>query len=127
VAVVSREKLYEQVWSRPMTKVATDYGITSTALKKTCDRHQIPTPERGYWAKRVHGKHVRQEPLRKLTNVRLAEVRIVGSPVSRLPEGVQQSKRLAHERLVAETGPLDTQSVKAYVEAPILKATRRAI
>ena len=57
---VSREQLYEQVWSKPMTKVAAEYGVTSTALKKACDRHQIPTPERGYWAKREHGKPVRK-------------------------------------------------------------------
>ena len=42
--VVSREELYEQVWAEPMTKVAAKYGITGTALKKTCDRHDIPTP-----------------------------------------------------------------------------------
>jgi hypothetical protein len=43
-----------------MTKVAAEYGVTSTALKKTCNRHKIPTPERGYWAKLEHDKPVRR-------------------------------------------------------------------
>ena len=60
---VSREELYEQVWARPMTKVAADYRVTGTALKKACDRHRIPTPERGYWPKLDNGKRVNKEAL----------------------------------------------------------------
>lgn len=41
---VSSEELYKQVWQRPLMKVAADYSITGTALKKICDRHEIPTP-----------------------------------------------------------------------------------
>lgn len=55
---ISRDKLYEEVWSRPMAAVAREYGVTSTALKKTCVRHGIPTPEQGYWAKLKYGKPV---------------------------------------------------------------------
>ena len=62
MGTVSRDELYEQVWSRPMTKVAAEYGVTGTALKKTCDRHEIPTPERGYWSRLEHGKAVRKNP-----------------------------------------------------------------
>lgn len=32
------------------------FGITDVALKKTCARAGIPTPERGYWAKKEAGK-----------------------------------------------------------------------
>lgn len=62
---VSREKLYEQVWERPLMKVAVDNNITGTALKKICNRHEIPTPERGYWAKLEYGKPVQHPPLRE--------------------------------------------------------------
>jgi len=27
-------------------------GISDVALKKICDKHRVPTPPRGYWAKR---------------------------------------------------------------------------
>jgi hypothetical protein len=67
VHTISREELYQQIWSRPMTKVAAEYGVTSTALKKTCNRHKIPTPGRGYWAKCEHNKPVHQVSLPKLS------------------------------------------------------------
>jgi hypothetical protein len=78
VHTVSREELYEQVWSQPMTKVAAKYGVTGTALKKVCDRHKIPTPERGYWAKLEHGELARMRPLLKLTDSGLDGIRIAG-------------------------------------------------
>jgi hypothetical protein len=45
---LTRRSLYDLVWSRPMTKVADDLGISDVALKKICDRHRVPTPARGY-------------------------------------------------------------------------------
>jgi hypothetical protein len=78
VHTVSREELYEQVWAKPMTKVAAEYGVTGTALKKTCDRHKIPTPERGYWAKLEHGKLARKTPLPNLTDSGLDRIQIAG-------------------------------------------------
>ena len=52
--------MYDLVWSRPMTKVAEDFGISDVALKKICDKHWVPTPPRGYWAKRDAGKPTKQ-------------------------------------------------------------------
>ncbi len=89
---VSREELYEQVWSKPMTKVAADYGVTGTALKKTCDRHRIPTPERGYWAKLEHGKRVQKQPLPPMAERHLAVVRIAGSSEQHLSPKVREAK-----------------------------------
>ena len=96
---VSREELYEQVWSKPMTKVAADYGVTGTALKKTCDRHHIPTPERGYWAKLEYGKRVTKEALPPLTEPNLATVRISGSSEQHLSPSVREAKEKARDRL----------------------------
>ena len=61
-----------------MTKVAAEYGVTSTALKKTCNLHKIPTPERGYWAKLERHKPVGRASLPKLTDTRLDRVHING-------------------------------------------------
>ncbi len=49
--VLSRAELYELVWSEPATKVAERFGITGTGLRKICDKHDIPVPPRGHWAK----------------------------------------------------------------------------
>lgn len=49
----NREQLYKQVWEKPVTSVAKEYGVSDTAIAKACRRLCIPLPPRGYWAK-VH-------------------------------------------------------------------------
>jgi AcrR family transcriptional regulator len=46
---LSRRQLLESVWSRPLSAVAADYGISRNGLAKICDRLAIPYPGRGYW------------------------------------------------------------------------------
>ena len=60
---ISRDELYQQVWSMPLTKLATQYGISDRGLAKICQRLDIPTPGRGYWARKAAGKHVIQYQL----------------------------------------------------------------
>ena len=47
---ISREALYELVWSKPMTSVAKDLGISDVMLGKMCKEQLVPRPPRGYWA-----------------------------------------------------------------------------
>ena len=42
--MVSREDLYKQVWAKPMSRLAADYGISGNGLAKICDRLNIPYP-----------------------------------------------------------------------------------
>ena len=44
------------IWSEPLNTLCSRFGISDVALKKTCARSEIPTPERGYWAKKDAGK-----------------------------------------------------------------------
>jgi hypothetical protein len=60
---LTREQLYELVWSKPMQHLAKDYGVSDRALAKLCARHQVPVPPRGYWAKKNSGQKVVQPPL----------------------------------------------------------------
>lgn len=60
---LTRRVIYELVWSKPMTEVAEGFGISDVALKKICKKHRIPTPSRGYWAKKKVSKPVKQMPL----------------------------------------------------------------
>ena len=57
---LSRQELYDRVWSEPMRTLAAAFGISDVALKKACARAHVPTPERGYWAKKEAGKPTRQ-------------------------------------------------------------------
>ena len=34
--IIERKQLYKQVWSKPMSKLAKDYGISDVGLKKIC-------------------------------------------------------------------------------------------
>jgi hypothetical protein len=55
---LSRQELYDLVWSEPMRSLASRFGISDVALKKTCTKAHIPTPERGYWARKEAGQKV---------------------------------------------------------------------
>lgn len=48
---LSREDMYELVWSKPMRDLAKDFGISDVALAKRCKSLGIPVPGRGYWAR----------------------------------------------------------------------------
>ena len=129
---VSREELYGQVWSKPMIKVAADYGVTGTALKKTCDRHHIPIPERGYWAKLEYGKKVNKVVPPPLTETNLATVGISGSSEQHLSPSIREAKEKARDRLHkrAATKALlvpVSEPTPSIVEPPCLAATRRMI
>lgn len=60
---VTREQLYERVWSEPAVKLAKEFGVSGPGLAKACRKHGIPVPERGYWARLAAGKRVSKRPL----------------------------------------------------------------
>jgi hypothetical protein len=41
---LTREELYELVWSTPVTKAARGLGISGMALAKRCRREAVPLP-----------------------------------------------------------------------------------
>lgn len=53
---VTRETLYEEVWTEPMTVVAARYGVSGSFLARVCARLNVPRPPRGYWARHAVGK-----------------------------------------------------------------------
>ncbi|MDP3747380.1 MAG: helix-turn-helix domain-containing protein [Phenylobacterium sp.] len=60
---ISREDLFERVWTRPMGACAAEFGISAHALAKVCDRMGVPYPSRGYWSKVYAGKFQLRPPL----------------------------------------------------------------
>lgn len=57
---VSREELYEKVWTEPVRTVAKGFGVSDVALAKQCKKLKIPLSGRGYWSKKAAGKNVRR-------------------------------------------------------------------
>ncbi|EJN25897.1 hypothetical protein PMI36_01515 [Pseudomonas sp. GM79] len=63
VDTVTRESLYEQAWSTPMTKIAERYGVSSSYLARVYTNLNIPRPAVGYWAQVAVGKRKANPPL----------------------------------------------------------------
>ena len=60
---MTREALYELVWSTPSSHLATRLGISDKGLNMRCRKQNIPTPPRGYWLKTAEGKAAARVPL----------------------------------------------------------------
>ncbi len=54
IIVLSRQELYDRVWSRAVRTVAPELGVSDGGLKNICKRLDIPTPPLGYWAKKEY-------------------------------------------------------------------------
>lgn len=61
--IVTREQLYEDVWSAPATSLKAKYKVSSTYLARICGRLNVPRPPRGYWAKLKFGQTPPRPPL----------------------------------------------------------------
>lgn len=53
---ISRQDLYEQVWSTPANRLADKFGVSGSYLARVCDALKVPRPPVGYWQKLAVGK-----------------------------------------------------------------------
>lgn len=111
---VSREALYDEVWTAPALTVAPKYGLSDVGLLKVCKRLRIPVPGRGYWAKVKAGQAVTRKPLPPLP------------PGTRVPEGPyplsegQLAARMRRTNALRETRVNGNQiSVPETLENPL--------
>ena len=44
---IERQKLYEEVWTTPMSTLAKTYGISDVGLRKVCKKLGVPLPGSG--------------------------------------------------------------------------------
>lgn len=93
---LTREELYEKVWSLPGTKLAKELGISDVAITKRCKKLNIPRPSRGYWAKIAVGKAPKKVPLPPTPDEIFLKTanRSVGDELT-LPEGTESLHELA--------------------------------
>lgn len=99
---VTRQALYDQVWSTPMTRLAKEYGISDVALAKICKKLNVPYPRRGYWRRKETGKTVKQ-----LSLPAIAAPAKQGVTIHRTirPESVAPLSEDAKQRITAEQAP----------------------
>src|SRR3970040_2324447 len=60
---ITRQQLYDLVWSEPISALGPRHGISGVALAKACRTHDIPVPPRGHWAKARAGKRMARPAL----------------------------------------------------------------
>ena len=121
---LTRRELYTQVWSRPMRDLAKEFGISDVALKKTCTRHNIPTPERGYWAKKAAGKAVKPTPLPDPRPNAPAVITVGGWTNPYLPESLARTSA-AIKRETFETVDVEIRPAGDYQHPLVLDTARQ--
>ena len=55
-STITREQLYELVWSMPMTHAAKQLGVSDVMLGRVCRERRVPRPPQGYWARLLSEK-----------------------------------------------------------------------
>lgn len=53
---LTRQELYDLVWSKPISKLVEHFGVSGVAIAKACSRAHVPVPPRGWWARRTAGQ-----------------------------------------------------------------------
>ena len=76
----TREELYEFVWSKPMTTIAAEFGMSSVAFAKHCRKLDVPIPWRGYWQRVVGDHRTKRTALPKARATTPSEIEIVKYP-----------------------------------------------
>lgn len=60
---ISRDDLFDLVWSVPLGAAAGRLGMSANGLAKLCDRINIPRPERSYWTHAGRARHPQRPSL----------------------------------------------------------------
>ncbi len=115
---ISREQLYEAVWSTPIVVLSKRYGLSDVGLAKVCRRYQVPRPGRGYWAKLRSGWPEPKTPLPAVTDPKLQVVSLAELP----PEVDLPEERLAEDNevhdLIKEEMGREPIAVPASLRSP---------
>ncbi len=76
VHIITRQELFDLVWSIPVQKAAASLGISGRGLAKICLRQRVPSPSRGYWARVQVGQKLKQQMLPEIDNPHLESIYI---------------------------------------------------
>jgi len=116
---LSRQDLYELVWSEPVHHIAPRFEVSDVWLAKVCRAANIPLPPRGYWAKIRHGKAVTRLPLPRI-KPGVSEQVIVRSTFSR-PRRPASDDQVKARLSVSSPIPIPDQLRKPH---PFVAATQ---
>ena len=110
--ILERQKLYEAVWSKPISHLAPEIGVSTATLIKSCKRMAIPRPAQGYWTRVSLGQKPKVRKLGKLPQGKVEQVRIESWNQHRISRPDVELPQLAGE---------------GTPESPWIERTRRAL
>jgi hypothetical protein len=87
----TREALYILVWSEPTRTVSKRLGISDVGLTKACKGANVPTPDRGYWARVGAGQECAKTPLPPLATDAVKNIKFRGRPRIEFADGMSQA------------------------------------
>lgn len=120
---LTRDELYEQVWTTPTTRLAKTFGLSDVGLGKVCKKYRIPKPPLGYWAKIKHGFNIPRTPLPPIDGAEHQQVRIFRRPDS-TDRNKEQSAEAVREEVISVPGrlrsphPLVERTLKTLASVP---------
>jgi len=65
--IFERQKLFDETWASPISKLAKQYGLSDVGLRKICLALDVPLPPRSYWQKLAAGKSILKPTLLETT------------------------------------------------------------
>lgn len=120
----SRKEFYDLVWSKPITHLAKDFGLSDVGIHKICKKHNIPNPPLGYWAKKTHGKAVTQTPLPRSSKDVADTILIVEGSFLSEPDSLRSAREQARINASAPEAqpPAARHSIVERTISSLLKA-----
>ena len=106
--VFTRQEFYDLVWSKPMTHLAKEFGLSDVALHKICRKHDIPNPPLRWWAKKAAGKKVKQTPLPKRRPGMAERIVIAGGELRREGDEIASVREQARIKASSPVGEPQT-------------------
>lgn len=103
---LSRQELYDQVWSEPVSKIAPRFGVSDVWFAKLCRAAEVPLPPRGHWAKLAHGKASERPALPPATDGTPEKVTITGSESDQSDARARQKEQVQSEVAVSPPIPV---------------------
>jgi hypothetical protein len=105
---ISREELYQKLWSTPIVRVAKELGYSYPELIIICTQLNLPRPAGGYWHRLAHGGASEQVPLPPATpgipaDILLGPRRLNASTTP--PEPPQADPRATEKTVTKEENP----------------------
>jgi hypothetical protein len=135
---LTREQLYDLVWSEAMKNLGSQIGISDVAIAKHCRKSEIPVPERGYWNKLHAGKPVTKvalppADLGSVTHITMSgelpaalRARIKGEPgISEREEEIEILAERFRKRLGAVKAPRNFMPVHPVIASVLKKDEQR--